>query len=133
MPVARGRFEVQIAPAPGSTADDGTPAGRLRVDKRFFGDLDASSRGEMLTALTPVEGSAGYVLVERVEGSLAKRAGSFLLQHYGVLDRGTPRQTIEVIPDSGTDGLTGLRGRMTIQIDGGNHSYELEYTLNGSA
>lgn len=108
---------------------DGTPLGSMRVSKRFHGDLDGTSRGRMLTGMTRTEGSAGYVLIERVRGRLEGRTGTFLLQHSGILDRGAPRQAIEVVPDSGTGELAGIRGRMTIQISGGDHSYEFEYSF----
>jgi hypothetical protein len=129
MATARGVFEVEMKPDGRDDRADGTLLGSTVVRKRFHGDLDASSRGRMLTGLTRVKGSAGYVLIERVEGSLNGRTGTFLLQHFGLLDRGIPRQTIEVVPDSGTDELVGLKGRMTGQIAQGVHSYALAYRL----
>jgi len=131
MAEARGGFDVTIKADPHTDRAEGTVLGSAVVKKRFHGDLAASSRGRMLTGLTGVEGSAGYVLIERVEGSLHGRAGSFLLQHFGILDRGVPRQTIEVVPDSGTGELEGLRGRMTGRIVRGVHSYKFEYRLPG--
>jgi hypothetical protein len=83
----------------------------------------------MLTALTPVEGSAGYVAIERVRGTLHGRRGTFLLQHNGLMDRGAQQLAITVIPDSGTDELEGIQGAMTIAIEGGTYSYALVYTL----
>lgn len=134
MATARGRFEVQLAATGGEPPGENPHLGRNLVDKRYFGDLDASSHGEMLTAITPVEGSAGYVLLERVEGSLSGRPGSFVLQHYGRLTRGTATLTIEVVPDSGTDGLVGLQGHMTIRIEtDGTHFYEFDYRLPASS
>ena len=129
MPTARGSFDVTMRPDSDEDRAEGTTLGTMVVEKRFHGDLDGTGRGRMLTGMTPVEGSAGYVLIERVRGRLQDRRGSFLLQHSGILDRGTPRQVIEVVPDSGTDDLTGLSGRLTIQISEGAHAYTLEYTL----
>lgn len=127
--VARGTFEVKLAPQP--TAHDHAPAplGRLSIDKEFRGDLTGTSKGEMLTAGTAVRESAGYVAIERVTGTLQGRRGSFVLQHSGTMNRGVPSLLITVVPDSGTDGLAGLTGTMTITIAEGKHSYEFEYTL----
>jgi len=130
MTTAIGSFEVTMVPESADDVADGTTLGVMMVDKRFYGDLDGSSRGRMLTGMTGVGGSAGYVLIERFRGRLHRRAGSFLLQHSGILDRGTPKQSIEVVPDSGTGELKGLTGRLTIQISEGAHSYEFEYTLD---
>lgn len=121
-----------MAPDSADDVADGTTLGAMVVDKRFHGDLDGSSRRRMLTGMTGVDGSAGYVLIERFRGRLHRRTRSFLLQHSGILDRGTPRQSIEVVPDSGTGELTGLSGRLTIQISEGAHSHEFEYTPGAS-
>jgi hypothetical protein len=102
---------------------------RMSIGKTFHGDLEASSSGQMLSAGTAVKGSAGYVAIERVEGTLRGRRGSFLLQHSGTMTRGAPALTITVVPDSGTDQLAGLAGTMVIIIADGAHSYEFEYTL----
>ena len=126
---ARGTFEVTLAPlAPYESADDAR-LGRLSIDKRFRGDLDATSRGEMLSAATPVQGSAGYVAIERVRGTLGGRRGEFTLQHSGTMTRGAPTLTVTVVPDSGTEGLAGLTGAMRIIVGGGQHAYELDYAL----
>jgi len=121
----RGEFEVKLTPRDG--AADGL--GRMSIEKRYTGALEASSRGEMLTASTEVAGSAGYVAVERVDGSLGGREGTFLLQHSATLTRGAPQLSIGVVPDSGTGELVGLVGRMTIEITGGKHFYVFEYTI----
>ena len=123
---ARGTFEVTLTP---QTTDSGSVPARMTIAKRFHGDLESTSQGEMLSATTSVKGSAGYVAIELVTGTLAGRRGSFVLQHSGTMTRGTPQLTITVVPDSGTDALTGLQGQMTIAIDGGAHSYELDYSL----
>jgi hypothetical protein len=101
----------------------------MTIDKQFHGDIEGLSRGQMLTALTSVEGSAGYVAIERVSGTLHGRSGSFTLQHSSLMRRGEPQQNIIVVPDSGTGQLEGLAGKMVIKIADGEHSYNFEYTL----
>jgi hypothetical protein len=101
----------------------------LTIDKQFHGDLTATSAGEMLSAMTGVEGSAAYVALERVSGTLGGRRGAFVLQHTGVMTRGVGQLTIAVVPDSGEGELAGLRGQLTIRIDGGAHFYDFAYTL----
>jgi hypothetical protein len=125
---AGGTFQVKLTPqAPEDTAD--ATLGRLTLVKQFQGDLEGSSRGQMLTAMTPTEGSAGYVAMERVRGTLQGRAGTFALQHSGTMARGKQQLTVAVVPDSGTGDLIGLAGQMVITIADGKHSYEFEYTL----
>lgn len=127
---ASGPFDVQIKPLQAYNDDAEAALGRMSIDKRFHGQLDATSRGEMLTAMGSVKGSAGYVAVERVTGSLNGRNGSFALQHHATMTRGVPALDIIVVPDSGTGDLSGLAGTMNIVIaEGGKHSYEFEYTL----
>ena len=124
---ASGTFEVKLTPQ-----NDGpdAPVGRMTIDKQFQGDLDGASKGQMVMASSPsVNGSAGYVAIEKVTGTLNGRGGSFYLQHSGTMTRGVGELTITVIPDSGTDELAGLRGKMNIIIAGGKHSYEFEYEL----
>jgi hypothetical protein len=104
----------------------------MSIDKQFHGDLEATSKGEMLTAGTVVKGSAGYVATERVSGTLYGRSGTFILQHGGTMTRGTPQLIITVVPDSGTDQLVGLAGTMVINIESGKHSYDFAYTLANS-
>ena len=125
----RGTFEVKLAALPTHDTSEGSPLGRRSIDKRFHGDLDATSVGEMLSAMTAVKGSAGYVALERVTGTLGGRTGTFVLQHSGTMTRGVPGLVVTVVPDSGTDGLTGLTGTMAIEITGGQHFYEFEYAL----
>jgi hypothetical protein len=103
--------------------------GRIGLDKQFHGDLEATSKGQMLTTMSGVKGSAGYVAMERVSGALHGRKGTFALQHTGTMNRGAPSLTISVVPDSGTEELSGLTGTMEIQITEGKHSYDFAYTL----
>jgi len=125
---ASGTFEVKLNPQEDKGGDP--TLGRMSLDKQFHGDLEAVSKGEMLSAMGEVKGSAGYVAIERVTGTLRGRKGTFALQHTGIMTRGTPSLTITVVPDSGTDQLAGLSGKMAIVIGtDGKHSYELDYTL----
>jgi hypothetical protein len=128
MPQATGPFDVKMIPEASDEAG-GLTLGRFALDKRYRGALDATSAGAMLTAMTPVKGSAGYVAVERVTGTLDGRAGSFLLQHSGIMARGAQRLDLGVVPDSGTGALEGLAGTMRIVIEGGTHAYAFDYTL----
>ncbi len=130
---ARGTFEVKLTPQATDGSPDSALLGRMSIDKVFHGDLEATSKGAMLTAGTSIKGSAGYVAIERVSGTLHGRSGAFVLQHSGTMTRGAPQLTITVVPDSGTEGLVGLAGKVTITIAEGKHSYELEYTLAESA
>ena len=127
--LARGTFEVKLAPQTTAHEHAGASLGRLSIDKEFRGDLVGTSKGEMLTAMTSVKESAGYVAIERVTGTLQGRKGSFVLQHSGTMTRGAPALVITVVPDSGTEELTGLAGTMKIIVADGKHSYEFDYTL----
>jgi len=125
---ASGTFEVKVTPQ--APDENGEPTvGRLSLDKQFHGDLEGTSKGQMLAVRSDVEGSAGYVAMERVTGTLAGRTGSFALQHNGIMNRGAPTLTISVVPDSGTGELAGISGTMTINIVDGKHLYELEYAF----
>ena len=127
---ATGPFDVKLAPQPLSGVADASGLSRMSIDKRFHGALEATSTGEMLSAGNPASGSAGYVALETVRGTLDGRAGSFVLQHSSTLARGVPTQSITVVPDSGTDALAGLAGRMVVEIaPGGAHAYRFEYSL----
>ena len=126
---ASGTFEVKLSPqTPEDNVGDPT-VGRMSIDKQFRGGLEAVSRGEMLAVRTETEGSAGYVAMERVSGTLDGRNGTFALQHSGTMTRGVPQLLITVVPDSGTGQLAGLAGQMKINIVEGKHTYEFEYTL----
>ena len=125
---ARGTFEVKLVPQPAVEGEDSS-LGRLTLDKRFHGDLEGSSRGQMLTAMTSVEGSAGYVAIERFSGTLQGRSGTFALQHSGTMSGGRQQLAIAVVPDSGTGELAGVSGQMAILIADGAHSYTFDYAL----
>lgn len=133
---ASGTFEVKLTPQNDQLEQEtGSQSGsvalaRMAIDKQFHGDLEAVSHGQMLSAVTAVQGSAGYVAIERVSGTLNGLSGSFILQHNGIMSRGAPDLTITVVPDSGSDQLSGLSGSMTIRIVEGRHLYDFEYTLD---
>ncbi|MDP3278618.1 MAG: DUF3224 domain-containing protein [Deltaproteobacteria bacterium] len=124
---ARGTFTITHHAEPPYDTQDGVTLARTRFEKVFSGPLDATSTVHMLSALTGTKGSAGYVALERIEGSLDGRKGSFVCQHNGVMDRGHASLWLTVVPDSAAGELAGLRGRMHIEITQGVHHYVLEY------
>lgn len=127
--LARGFFEVSLNPQQLSDVAENTGIGRMSVDKTFHGDLEATSRGEMLAYRSSKPDSAGYVAMEVVTGMLQGRRGSFALQHSATMTRGESVQSITVVPGSGTHALTGIAGRMTVAVADGEHAYSFEYTL----
>jgi hypothetical protein len=129
---ASGAFDVKLIPQSPADPDD-APVGRMLLDKKFHGALDATSKGEMLAAMTDVKGSAGYVAIERVSGTLDGRRGTFVLQHSGTMNRGAASLSVTVVPDSGTGELTGLTGKMSIDTSGGKHEYDFEYELRNDS
>jgi hypothetical protein len=131
---ASGTFDIKLDRQPPFDAADGTSIGRASFTKQFHGDIEATSTGEMLSAgSTEVPGSAGYVAIERVRGTLQGRSGSFVLQHNGQLDRGRSELSVKVVPDTGSDELKGLRGAMTIDIRDGKHYYTFDYSFDQDA
>jgi hypothetical protein len=126
---ARGTFEVKVAPIPEEGSFGAAGLGRMSIDKTFHGDLEGASVGQMLTAMSTVEGSGAYVAVEKITGRLAGRTGSFMLHHRGVMTRGEPSLSVTIVPDSGTGELAGIAGTLGIDIRDGQHFYDLEYTL----
>lgn len=129
---ARGTFNVKLGPLSLHDETAGPLLGRMSLDKQFHGDLEGTSKGEMLSARTEVSGSAGYVAIEGVSGRLHGRNGSFVLQHSGTMDRGAQQLSVTVVPDSGTGELVGLAGKMTITITDTEHWYDFEYTLGNT-
>jgi hypothetical protein len=127
---ATGPFDVKLNPLTAYDTTPGSTLGRFSLDKQYHGDLEATAKGEMLSAGTSMKNSAGYVAIERVTGTLHGRRGEFVLQHSGTMNRGAPHLTVSVVPDSGTDQLVGLTGSLSINIaPDGKHSYEFDYTL----
>ncbi len=131
---AKGPFEVKLAPQKVDNPQaERSGHGRMSIDKQFYGELEATSQGEMLSFMTSTKGSAGYVAIEKVTGALGGRKGTFVLQHSGTMKRGGEQLSIAVVPDSGTDELKGLSGSMIITIaPDGAHSYEMDYTVPGT-
>jgi hypothetical protein len=125
---ATGTFEVKLTPEEDKSGE--AVVGRMTIDKQFQGDIQGTSKGLMVMAGTEVQGSAGYVALEKVSGSIQGRSGTFYLQHNGIMNRGEGKLTIVVVPDSGTGELTGLAGSFRINIDNGKHSYDFEYTIH---
>jgi len=125
---ASGTFEVKMTPQSDDKAE-GASVGKFSLDKNFQGDLQGTSKGEMLAVSTSIPGSAGYVAMEQVTGTLSGRTGTFALQHTGTMNRGAPQLSVTVVPDSGTGQLVGLAGKMDIKISEGKHFYDFEYTL----
>lgn len=130
---ATGTFEVKLTPQGDGDKAEGSTLGRMSIAKQFHGDLEGTSKGEMLTAGTDVKNSAGYVAIERITGTINGHTGSFVFQHSGTLTRGAPTQSITVVPDSGTGQLAGITGKMIITIVDGKHSYDFEYALPEAA
>ena len=127
---ATGEFEVNLQLLdPFAKGSEGISLGRMSIDKTFRGDLVAESQGEMLSVTTKVKGSAGYVAIEQVNGTLQGKRGTFVLQHFGIASHGENRLVLEVVPDSGTGQLANLSGKMTINIEEDKHTYEFDYTL----
>ncbi|HIP69931.1 MAG TPA: DUF3224 domain-containing protein [Anaerolineae bacterium] len=127
---ASGKFAVNLKPLDFYIQGEaGVNLGRMSIDKTFHGELEATSQGEMLSAMTTVSGSAGYVALEQVIGSLSGKQGSFVLQHFGTMSKGKDRLILEVVSDSGSGELAGLAGKMTIKIEEGQHYYEFDYEL----
>lgn len=125
-----GSFSVSMQPLPNyAQAAEGATLGRMSIDKTFAGGLEASSQGEMLSAMSPVEGAAGYVAIEKVSGSLNGKTGTFVLQHFGIMDGITSRLILEVVPRSGTGELAHLSGTMEIRREAGDHFYDFDYEL----
>jgi hypothetical protein len=126
---AQGTFDVKTTPIAADEATAGTPIGRFALDKEFHGDLEAKSKGEMLGAGDPGKGSAGYVAIEHVTGTLNGLSGSFALQHIGSMDASGFKLSVTVVPGSGTAQLNGIAGTMTIVQAAGKHSYSFDYTV----
>jgi hypothetical protein len=129
---ASGSFEVTVQPLANAEVSSDPMLGRFLLTKKFSGDLDAAARGQMLSAGTPTKGSAGYVAIDQVTGTLGGRKGGFILQHSGCMNRGAPTLSIHVVPDSGSGELAGLTGTLSINIVDGKHFYDFLYSLPAS-
>ena len=130
MATVSGTFDVKLSPQKADSGEaERANLGRMSIAKQFHGALEAAGAGEMLSAVTGVKGSAGYVAMERVSGILDGRSGTFVLQHSGTMARGAQQLSITVVPDSGTGELAGMTGNMSIRIVSGKHFYDFDYTL----
>jgi len=127
--IATGEFVVKLQPLGMEELVDDSMMGRMSINKSISGDLVATTVGQMLSAMTEVKGSAGYVAIEKVEGVLSGRKGTFVLQHTGTMNKGSPSLSVRVVPDSGTGELVGIAGEFNIIIADGKHSYEFKYSL----
>ncbi|NNF65377.1 MAG: DUF3224 domain-containing protein [Acidimicrobiia bacterium] len=129
MTVAAGTFEVDITTRESSPEEGSGAISRMALAKTYSGDLAGTGMGQMLASMTAVQGSAGYVALETVEGQLAGRKGSFVLQHFGLMARGEASLKVTIVPDSGTGDLNGISGDLEIDIVDGVHNYSLTYEL----
>jgi len=128
--IAKGTFQVKLLPLAFEGQATDSKLGRMSIDKQISGDLEAVTSGQMLSAMTDTKGSAGYVAIEKVTGTLHGRKGAFVLQHSGTMTRGTDSVLlVSVVPDSGTGELVGLQGTFNIIVADGKHSYEFKYSL----
>lgn len=126
---AKGSFSVQMTPQKELDETRGVSIKRLSLDKTYEGELSATGQGEMLTATTPVQGSAGYVAIEKISGTLDGKSGSFVVQHTGIMGIGAPALDVTIVPDTGTGELTGISGKLKIDNQNGQHTYVLQYAL----
>jgi len=129
MATGKGTFDVKLTPLEPHDKSSGPFPGRMFIDKQFHGDMEGTSKGEMLAFMSEVKGSAGYVAMERVTATLHGRTGTFVFQHSATMDHGEGALTVTVVPDSGTGELKGLTGKLDIKIENGKHLYTFDYTL----
>lgn len=127
---AKGTFQVKVIPQAADEQAQAAGIARMSLDKQWHGDLEGTSKGEMLSSGSGAKGSSGaYVALEQFTGTLGGRSGSFVFQQIGTMTRGVPKLTIAVVPDSGTGQLAGISGTLTLVIADGKHSYDFEYAL----
>ena len=129
---AKGTFEVKVTPAEAPEPAKEVGLGLFSLEKTFSGEFEGSSKGEMLAGSTESTGAMAYVAIDRVTGKLNGRNGSFLLMHRGTMLKSDPNSgelEVVIVPHSGTDELSDISGRLIINIEGKQHSYDLEYEL----
>ncbi|MFS4459133.1 DUF3224 domain-containing protein [Bdellovibrio sp. HCB2-146] len=129
MKTIKGKFEIKSSPA--TTDDNIKKMGGMGMsfDKVFSGSLRANSKVSMFGIMNKELGSGGYIAFELVEGEIEDKKGTFVLQHSCFMSKGKQEQSIQVVPDTGTGGLSGLAGSMKIEIIDGQHFYHFEYSL----
>ena len=127
---ASGYFDVTLAPQAADNPQVRTAQiDRLSIDKKYHGDVQGTSTGQM-QAIKDDRNTGAYVALEKVVASLKGRSGTFMLMHYGYMSQGgVGRWLVEIVPDSGTGELAGLSGTMKIIQKDGKHYYEIEYAL----
>ena len=123
---AHGTFTLKMQPLSPAPAEG---LARMSISKELQGGFEGTSQGEMISAGNPKTGSAGYVAMELLTGTLDGKHGGFALQHSGTMDAQEQALRIVVAPGSGTGELAGLAGTFTIAIANGQHAYDFEYTL----
>jgi Protein of unknown function (DUF3224) len=123
-----GRIDVKTyEPQPYDQLDDGPDLVEIHVTETFSGDIEGDGVVRFLQAIRE-DGSASFVGIERVTGSIAERRGSFLLQDAGTLEGNLVKGDWFVIPGSGTGELAGLRGEGGFEAELGQHaSITLDY------
>ena len=125
---ATGRIEVKTyEPRTYEEVDGGPDLVEIHVTETFSGDIEGEGVVRFLQAVRK-DGSASFVGVERVTGSVGGRKGTFLLQDEGTLEGSTVKGEWFVIPGSGTGDLSGLRGEGGFEAELGQHaSITLDY------
>ncbi|MBV9327195.1 MAG: DUF3224 domain-containing protein [Chloroflexi bacterium] len=119
---ATGRIEVQTwEPQQYDDTDSGPNLVEVHVTETFSGDIQGQGKVRFLQTVR-ADGSASFVGVERVSGTLADRTGTFVLQDQGTLEGSHVNGTWFVVPGSGTGDLTGLRGEGRFEAELGQHA-----------
>lgn len=129
---ATGTFDVKMGQAEASEIGQAAGVGRMTIDKLWTGEIEGTSKGEMLTGITAETGSMAYTAMEKVTGTVAGKAGSFYFAHRATMMTADPASAvleITVVPSSGTGELTGLTGSLKIDMSGGGHRYDFAYDL----
>ncbi len=130
MPEASGQFQMDSWDEQTyQELQDGAKLTRVSAKQTFSGDLEGAGAVEWLMAYRP-DGSARYVGLQRVEGRLAGRSGSFVAETIGDFSEGVASWTLKVVPGSGTGDLAGLEGDGDFEAPHGHRaSFRMEYRL----
>lgn len=129
--VANSRFAIKSwDEKPYSEGQDLPKMTRATVSKTFTGDIAGEGHVEYVMMYRS-DGSATFVGLERIVGSVAGKAGSFVLQRTGVFENGMAKESYSVVPGSGTGELRGLRGEGASAVGhGADHPLTLNYELD---